>query len=261
MKRRDEAHAIPVTGASALLRVFTVLLGLLAGLGLLASLYAGQSGRSVSARSPLDQRLQERGVRMGDPVFIRIFKEERILELWTQSSRTNNTETQTSGKTPFQPFDTYPICAMSGALGPKTRQGDRQAPEGVYTVKTGQLNPNSRYHLAFNIGYPNAYERSRGYTGDFIMVHGDCVSIGCFAMTDPGIDEIYGFVKAALEAGQNEVPVHIFPFRLTAENLGRFESARWIEFWTQLKPIYEAFEDTHQPPIVTVQKGTYMVSQ
>lgn len=232
--------------------VFFFLAGL-AGLGFLAfplkNLHAGEA---VSVRTPLDQRFQDRGA----PVFIRIFKDERILELWTRGPGG-----QDLAKAPFQLFATYPVCAMSGTLGPKTRQGDQQAPEGVYTVKTSQLNPNSRYHLAFNIGYPNAYDRSKGYTGDFIMVHGDCVSLGCFAMTDSGIDEIYALVQAALKAGQREVPVHIFPFRLTPENLDRFEGAPWIGFWKDLQPIYQAFEDTHQPPVVSLKKGAYTLGR
>lgn len=116
----------------------------------------------------------------GDQLFIRILKAEDKLELWASA---NNK--------PYELYKTWTICAWSGGLGPKHKQGDGKSPEGFYATNKGLLNPNSRYHLAFNIGYPNAYDRANGYTGDFIMVHGNCVSAGCYAMTDVGIEEIY----------------------------------------------------------------------
>ncbi len=182
----------------------------------------------------LEKELAAKNLRLGLPAFIRIFKESRELELWQQPQ---------AGR-PFVLFRNYPIACCSGALGPKTKEGDLQAPEGFYAVTKKLLNPASRYHLAFNIGYPNARDRSLCRTGSLIMVHGDKVSIGCFAMTDPVIEEIYLIVEAALNGGQAEAPVHSFPFRMTEERMAAAEAerAQWLEFWKSIKPVHDAFE-------------------
>ncbi len=189
---------------------------------------------------------------MGDPVFVRIFKQEGQLELWLKKN----------GR--FALFKTFPICKWSGRLGPKQKEADYQSPEGFYSVSAKQLNPHSNYYRAFNVGYPNAFDRQNGRTGGLVMVHGACKSVGCFAMTDRGIEEIYGFVEAALRAGQKEIPVHIFPFRLTEANIARetgsgggwlaFVSgggsyAQWASFWHNLKQGYDLFEQTGEPPV------------
>jgi murein L,D-transpeptidase YafK len=185
---------------------------------------------------------------MGSPVFVRIFKQEGQLELWLRHN----------GR--FALYRTYPVCKWSGRLGPKIREADYQSPEGFYSVSAKQLNPRSNYHRAFNVGYPNAFDRQRGRTGGLVMVHGACKSVGCFAMTDRGIDEIYGFVAAAISAGQREVPVHIFPFRMTESAIARetgggwlaFVGAggmpQWASFWRNLKEGYDIFEQTGEPP-------------
>lgn len=182
----------------------------------------------------------------GAPVFIRIFKRSRELELWARSDSA------------YKLVKTYPICAFSGHLGPKLKEGDLQAPEGFYRVVRRALNPNSRFHLSFDLGYPNAYDRAHGRTGSYLMVHGNCVSIGCYAMTDKGIEEIYTLVKAALENGQLAVPVHIFPFRMTDANLARAARSRWIGFWRALKTGYDLFERTRQPPLVSIRNKAYV---
>ncbi|MFP3943971.1 MAG: L,D-transpeptidase family protein [Alphaproteobacteria bacterium] len=182
----------------------------------------------------------------GAPVFIRIFKRESELELWLK------------GESGYGLVKTYPICAWSGHLGPKLKQGDRQAPEGFYRVVARALNPASRFHLSFNLGYPNEYDRAHGRTGDWLMVHGNCVSIGCYAMTDRGIEEIYTLVEAALENGQPAVPVHIFPFRMTDANMARASRSRWIGFWRNLKTGYDLFERTKRPPDVRVRNKAYV---
>ena len=184
----------------------------------------------------------------GAPVFIRAFKLESEMELWVQ------------GQGGWMLFKRYPICAWSGDLGPKLAQGDRQTPEGIYRVGAGQLNPASSYHLSFNLGYPNALDRYHGRTGDYLMVHGSCVSIGCYAMTHVGIEEIYTLVAAALSAGQRRVDVHLFPFRLEAAQLAAQHDHRWFEFWSELQPIYAAFERDHQPPSVAIVDGHYRMS-
>ena len=181
----------------------------------------------------------------GQPVFLRIFKEEGELEVWLRGAQS------------YALFETYPICAWSGALGPKLKEGDGQSPEGFYFVPASALNPASRFHLSFNLGFPNAYDRAHGRTGSFLMVHGDCVSIGCYAMTDAKIEEIYGLVEAALREGQPFVRVHAFPFRMTARNMARHAASSWIEFWTNLKEGYDSFERTGRPPDVTVRDLRY----
>lgn len=202
--------------------------------------------RAAERVGPLLQPLlQQVQARMGSAVFIRAFKQEGEMELWVQ------------GDAGWRLLKTYPICAWSGQLGPKLAQGDRQTPEGVYSVGQRQLNPASSYHLSFNLGYPNAYDRHHRRTGDYLMVHGDCVSIGCYAMTHAGIEEIYTLVAAALSAGQRQVAVHLFPFRLEAARLAEQREHLWFEFWSELQPIYAAFESKREPPAVKVVNGHY----
>lgn len=196
----------------------------------------------------LTEALATRGLTLGAPLFLRIFKEERTLEAWVDDGERHRL------------FRSYAICNHSGNLGPKLKEGDRQSPEGFYRVSKDALNPNSRFHLSFNLGFPNAYDRSHDRTGSFLMVHGACASIGCYAMTDPGIEEIYILVEAALEAGQNAVPVHAFPFRMTDTRLARETSNRWHGFWQELKVGYDAFLSTGQPPTITVSNGRYQIA-
>lgn len=196
----------------------------------------------------LEPRLAEAGLERGLPVFIRIFKAEFELELWMLRD----------GR--FLRFATYPICRWSGGLGPKLREGDRQAPEGFYAFDASALNPNSRWHRSFNVGFPNAYDRAHGRTGTFLMVHGGCGSIGCYAMTDPVIDEVWRLITAALTKGQARIPVHIFPFRMTPETLQRMEGHRWHGFWKELKAGHDHFEANLLPPRVTLCKGRYRIT-
>ncbi len=202
-----------------------------------------------AARADAKAALTAKGLSAGMPAYIRIFKLESELELWMEKA----------GR--WALFKTFPICAWSGKLGPKLREGDRQSPEGFYQVRNSSLNPNSNYHLSFNLGFPNYYDRSRGRTGSFLMVHGSCVSIGCYAMTDPGIEVIYRIVEAALKNGQQHVPVHIFPFRMSDENMKRNAASIWSSFWDELKPAYQLFEATQRLPEVTVQNGSYAVAE
>ena len=197
----------------------------------------------------LQDRLEARGFRFGAPAFIRIFKKEEVLEVWLQK---DNGE--------YALFLDYPICIYSGELGPKTREGDKQSPEGFYTVGREAMNPNSQYHLSFNLGYPNAYDRAHGYSGSMLMVHGKCVSIGCYAMGDRQIEEIYTLVGSALQRGQPFVRVHAFPFRMTDANLAAYSEHRWYDFWRMLKPGYDYFERYHQPPEIDVIGGQYALS-
>lgn len=195
----------------------------------------------------LTEDLAAQGLQVGAPLYLRIFKEEAELELWVQKGRR------------YQRYKTYPICTYSGALGPKLQEGDGQSPEGFYTVDLAALNPRSSYHLSFNLGFPNTYDRGHGRTGSFLMVHGDCVSIGCYAMTDPLIEEIYLLVEAALRNGQAAVPAHAFPFRMTPSRMAEAEGHQWQDFWQQLQPAYLQFEETIVPPAVSVEQGRYIV--
>lgn len=183
---------------------------------------------------------------MGRPVHIRIFKAEKRLEVWLQG-----------GDGRFALFRGYDICKYSGGLGPKLREGDWQAPEGFYRVGKLQLNPNSRHHLAFNLGFPNAYDRQLGRTGSALMVHGGCSSVGCYAITDEKVDEVYAVVEAALDAGQEAIDVHAFPFRMTEEALARQADNPWMPYWRNLKQGFDLFEATATPPTVAAHKGEY----
>ena len=187
------------------------------------------------------------GLKPGLPVYVRIFKQESELELWMLKGER------------WQHYHTFPICSWSGQLGPKLKEGDGQSPEGFYEVSKSGLNPNSSYHLSFNLGFPNVYDRSLGRTGSFLMVHGNCVSIGCYAMTNPGIDLIYGMVEAALNAGQKRVPVHIYPFRMSDAQMARNRQSQWLGFWRELKPAFEVFEASGQLPQIKVLQKQYVV--
>ena len=216
-------------------------------LGAVPAFGARPADAATAAHGRIDATLAKEGLSFGSPIYVRIFKEEAELEVWLQHGAR------------YDLFKTYPICAMSGSLGPKQREGDGQSPEGFYSVTRSKLNPASNYHLAFDIGYPNAYDRSLGRTGSLIMVHGNCVSIGCFAMTDAGIEEIYSLADAALAKGQASFPVHVFPFRMTTANMARHAGSTWAPFWSELEVGYDAFEAKHVPPNVAVSGGHYLI--
>lgn len=182
-----------------------------------------------------------------DPIFIRIFKKEAELEVWKQTP-----------KGQFALLKTYEICAWSGELGPKFLEGDRQAPEGFYTVSPAQMNPNSSFHLAFNIGFPNAYDRAHERTGSFLMVHGACSSAGCYSMEDAQIEEIYALAREAFLGGQEKFQVHAFPFRMTPQNMALFREDQHMPFWRTLKVGYEHFELTGVAPKVDACNRTYI---
>jgi len=197
-------------------------------------------------RQRLHAELRAAGLKPNAPIFMRIFKDTRELEVWVQRGSR------------FKRFRTYRICTFSGDLGPKLKRGDMQAPEGFYYVKRRQLNPNSSYHLSFNVGYPNRYDRVHGRTGSAIMVHGDCVSAGCFAMTDAKIREIYALAEDALRGGQSFFRLHIFPFRMTAPRMQANRDPKWRDFWRNLKEGYDLFEQTGRPPDVRVVDKRYI---
>lgn len=218
---------------------------------------APDSERARTARERvlplLEPELRENNLESGQAVFLRTFKAEKELELWMRPKKGER----------YVLFKTYSIANWGrGALGPKFAEGDGQAPEGFYHVAPRQLNPNSRYHLSFDLGFPNAFDRHHGRTGSFLMVHGGSASIGCYAMTDPGIEEIYSLVAAALNGGQRFVRVHCLPFRMTAQNMAKHsgEFPEHLEFWENLKKGSDIFEKDNQPPDASVnaESGRYV---
>ncbi|GAB4350744.1 MAG: hypothetical protein Kow0026_07270 [Oricola sp.] len=210
---------------------------------------------ALKANAPLPKDvlayMKANGMTPASPIFMRIFKDENVLEVWKQKD---------NGR--YALVKSYEICAYSGKLGPKIREGDRQAPEGFYFISRSLLNPNSKYHLAFNTGYPNSYDRAHGRTGANLMVHGACSSSGCYSMTDENIAEIYAFAREALTGGkQDAFQVQAFPFRMTAENMARHRDDPNFEFWTMLKEGYDHFELTRTPPKVDVCGGRYVFNR
>ncbi len=200
---------------------------------------------SQSPQVPVGQRLAKAGFALGQPALIRVYKQEAVLEVWMQRS------------TRFERVFTYPICKWSGALGPKLKEGDGQSPEGYYYASARQLLPTSRHHRAINTGFPNSFDASLGRTGTVLMIHGSCSSIGCYAMTDPAIDDIYRIVEAALHNGQSEIPLHLYPFRMTKENLARNSANNWNAFWRNLAEGDMQFAATGLPPPVWSCDGKY----
>ncbi len=225
----------------------------LASVGPLAAFAVPSSPRSREAIArvtpALERALAAKGLTLGAPIFIRIFKESREFEVWVAAGGT------------FKLFKTYDICSYSGDPGPKLCTGDGQSPEGFYYVTPERMNPVSHFHLSFNLGFPNAYDRAHGRTGSALMVHGNCVSIGCYAMTDPVIEEIFTLADAAFRGGQPFFRVHIFPFRMTDGNMTAQRQSPWAGFWANLKEGYGWFEQNHRPPNVTVAGGRYIFSE
>ena len=211
-----------------------------------------QSRKAIARQKPILQReLARKELMWGAPIFIRIFKAERRLEVWLKRGRS------------FRLFKRYPICTYgSKGLGPKTRKGDGHAPEGFYQVGPSQLNPRSQFHLAINLGYPNAFDRFHGYSGSALMIHGGCVSIGCFAMTDGCMEEIYALAHAALNHGQRYFMVHVFPFEMTSRNMSRHRHSNWFDFWCNLKEGYDWFHRSMgMPPDIEIKKGRYRIKR
>jgi len=202
---------------------------------------------SYLVTASMENRLDTLNAKIGDPLFIRIFKKESLLEVWIYKD------------SKYVHLKDYKICAFSGNLGPKLKEGDRQSPEGFYKVKKNQLNPNSKFHLSFNLGYPNRYDRVNKRTGSYIMVHGNCLSIGCYAMTDDKIEEIYALVEGALNSGQKSIQVHAYPFKMTKENMALYSQNKWYEFWENLKDGYDYFESEKLPPKIKVKNKKYII--
>jgi murein L,D-transpeptidase YafK len=206
---------------------------------------------NARANAPIPPKLlaamEEKNMPKESPLLVRVFKQEAELEVWKQD-RTGR----------YALLKTYPICRWSGDLGPKIQEGDRQAPEGFYNITPGQMNPNSQFYLAFNLGYPNAFDRAHGRTGAHLMVHGDCSSRGCYAMTDEQISEIFALGRESFFAGQQSFQVQAYPFRMSPANMARHRANPHMAFWKMLKQGYDHFEVTRLEPKVDVCEKRYV---
>lgn len=209
--------------------------------------YRGASRHNIPIPSATYALMAEKGMSKDQPVLIRSYKKESELEVWKRKA---------DGR--YALLKTFPMCRWSGQLGPKKREGDRMAPEGFYAIAPQQMNPNSSYYVSFNMGYPNAYDRSLGRTGAHLMVHGACSSAGCYSMTDDQIGEIYALVREAQNAGQRAVQMQAFPFRMTAKNLAQHRLDPNIAFWKNLKEGSDYFEVVKDEPTVSVAGGRYV---
>ena len=239
------------------------------------------AGNTLLNTLALQAELVQAGVTLGAPVYLRIFKSNgkdgafRTIgsvqgvweERWFPNLKRAWVELWVQGKDgSYQLLKSYPVCTYTGNLGPKRDAEDKQAPEGFYTIQRTGMNPNSAYYRSMDIGYPNAYDRLQRATGSQIKIHGMCISGGCFTMGEPQsedhqhMEELYTLVKTAHAEGQTQVPVHIFPFPMTEENMALHAHSSWIQFWTMLKPAYDLFERERIPPQVRVLNGAYVIT-
>jgi murein L,D-transpeptidase YafK len=206
---------------------------------------------SMKAVQPLKQaaqnRLAEIGAAPGSAMMVRIFKQTNEFEVWKQTK---------SGA--FKLYKSYAICAWSGVLGPKIKEGDKQAPEGFYNITRAQMNPNSNYYLSFNTGFPNKFDRAWGRTGANLMVHGDCSSAGCYSMTDESVAEIYALARESFNGGNAVIQMQIFPFRMTPQNLALVADNPNLPFWMDIKEGYDRFELSRTPPSWDVCEKKYV---
>jgi murein L,D-transpeptidase YafK len=203
------------------------------------------------AMAPLSDKMladiEAKNMSKESPILVRLFKEESELEVWKQDNTGH-----------YALLKTYPICRWSGELGPKIKLGDRQAPEGFYTITPGLMNPNSNYYLAINTGFPNTYDRANGRTGEFLMIHGDCSSAGCYAMTDEQIAEIYALARESFLGGQKAFQIQAYPFHMTPLNMARHRDSPHMPFWKMIKEGYDHFEVTRLEPKVDVCDKHYV---
>ncbi len=219
--------------------------------GVLAACQADEFGAGPKHLRPVSESIKRKMTDLNmsstSPIMIRIFKEESDLEVWKQTR---------NGK--YKKLEEFEICKWSGKLGPKFKEGDRQAPEGFYEITPALMNPNSSYHLAFNLGYPNKYDRAHGRTGSHLMVHGACSSRGCYAMTDEQVEDIYALARDSFKGGQRSFQVQAYPFRMTPENMARHRDSEHLDYWKMLKTGYDHFEVTNTPPKVSVCEKKYV---
>lgn len=239
------------------------LAGMLGGAPALGQSSSAAAGAAATAAADVRQRftrtfktaqlpgdLAAIGARLGAPMLLRVFKQEREVEVWVQPE-----DQQT-----FVLFRIFPICFYSGKLGPKVKEGDMQSPEGFYFVGPAQMRAKSQYHRAIDFAFPNDYDAAQGYTGTELLIHGNCVSSGCYAMTDPFVEQLYELGSATAATAAQGFWIHAFPFHMTAEALAGQQDSPWLGFWQQLKAGYDAFETSRIPPHIRVEGGRYVVA-
>jgi murein L,D-transpeptidase YafK len=227
--------------------VFGAVVAVAVGLSACGGLRPGNAKATKPLTNEVTSRLAAIGSSPGAAMMVRIFKETSELEVWKQSNGGD-----------FKLFKTYAICAWSGDLGPKVKEGDRQSPEGFYTITPGLMNPNSNYYLAFNTGFPNKFDRAYGRTGSDLMVHGDCSSRGCYSMTDGSIAEIYALARETFAGGNPSFQLQIYPFRMTAKNLAQHADNPNMSFWQNIKGGYDRFELANRPATWDVCNRQYV---
>jgi murein L,D-transpeptidase YafK len=204
------------------------------------------NGNSVEAvNNSLAAKFEEKGLTLGSPVFLRVYKQTSEMELWVQQGPR------------YIHFKTFGICRWSGGLGPKMYEGDRQSPEGLYHITTADLIVNPRWDRAMNINYPNSFDVVNGRSGSGILIHGKCGSIGCFAIQDQNVEEVYGAVRAALFSGQAEIPVLALPFRFASVAPSVRDTLQLNEFWSDLRRADLLFERDRLPPTAWICDGRY----
>ncbi|MEO5806556.1 murein L,D-transpeptidase family protein [Devosia sp.] len=226
---------------------FLVLTWIAVSLAACGNFLPGDNKSNQPLSGSLQSALRSIGSTPGDPMVVRIFKEDKTLEVW---KRTNTGA--------FKMLKSYEICAFSGDFGPKIKEGDRQSPEGFYNITPGLLNPKSSYYLSFNTGFPNKFDRSWGRTGSELMVHGDCSSRGCYAMTDEGIAEIYALARETFKGGNPTFQLQIFPFHMTAAKLAKENTSTNLAFWKNIKEGYDLFELNKTPAAWDVCERKYV---
>jgi len=197
----------------------------------------------------LGGELASAGLEPGDPLFLRAFKEESELEIWMKPASEPH----------YLLFKVHRLVAAAGRSGPKLREGDGQAPEGFYTFGPEALRPETRHHLGIDLGFPNAYDRQRGRTGSDLLIHGGSLAGGSYALPPAAMDEVYALADAAFRAGEEEVAVHLFPFRLVDARMDKVWSnpSRWTEEWVNLKEGYDFFENVRLPPRIGLDGDRY----
>jgi murein L,D-transpeptidase YafK len=213
------------------------------------SQFVGDNRHNVPLCKQVLERLAEIGSSPSEPMVIRVYKQSSELEVWKRTR---------SGD--YALLKTYPICKWSGDLGPKFREGDMQSPEGFYDVTPALMNPKSSYWLSFNVGFPNKFDQAWGRTGTYLMIHGDCLSVGCYAMTDDGIKEIYALARETFRGGNSSFQLQLLPFRMTEANLSQHADSPHAPFWRDLKVGTDLFDATRRPPGWDVCERRYVFS-
>lgn len=215
------------------------------------SQFLGDDRHNVPLTKALVDQLAEIGSSPAEPMVIRVYKQSSELEVWKRT---------TTGQ--YALLKSYPICRWSGQLGPKIKEGDYQSPEGFYDVTPALMNPKSKYFLSFNVGFPNKFDQAWGRTGSFLMIHGDCLSVGCYAMTDEGIKEIYALARETFKGGNRSFQLQLLPFRMTEpKNLSAQSGSPHFAFWSNLKEGADIFDATKRPPVWDVCERRYLFSR